>query len=134
MIYMCVLQFYVYIVCLLKGLTKSLHLASVDCFAAKSNIQANYNQLANLPIDLMLDKLYAKGVVTLEEKEKIDSKPLQRDKMIYLLDDIITPSLSVGISIKFQVLLQVMKESGDSVLIDMAKILGMYIVNCCNGD
>ena len=102
-------------------------LAVFDCSAAKENVQKNYGHLTNLPIGLIVGKLYAKGVILLEEKEIIDIKQIQRNKMMYLLDNVITPSLSNGISIKLKGFLEVMEESGDPIFTDMAKTLGMYI-------
>ena len=103
------------------------HLASFDCSTAKDNIKANYNKLTKLPIELILERLLTKGIITPEEKEKIDSKPASRDKMIYFLENVITPSLSNDVSIKFKGFLEVLEESGYSTMIDLAKQLGMYI-------
>jgi len=47
--------------------------------------------------------------------------------MEYLLDSVITPSLANNVAVKFKGFLEVMEESGDSIFIDMAKKLGMYI-------
>ena len=55
----------------------------------------------------------------------IDSKPASRDKMIYFLDGVITASLLNDISIKFRGLVEVLEESGDSTMMDLAKQLGM---------
>ena len=90
-------------------------------------MKANYYRLTNLPIDSMLGKLYSKGVITLEEKERIESKSIQRDKMICFLDSVIARSLLNNISIKFKGFLEVMEESGDPILTDMAKTLGTYV-------
>ena len=86
-------------------------------------VKANYNKLTNLPIESMIGKLYAKRVITLEEKERIDSKPIKRDKMMFLLDGVIIPSLLNNIGVKFKGFLEVMEESDDPVLTDMAKDL-----------
>ena len=73
----------------------------------------------------MLGSLYSKGVITLEEKERIESKSVQRDKMIYFIDNIITRSLLNNISKKYKGFLEVMEEIDDAILTDMAKTLGM---------
>ena len=79
----------------------------------------------------MLGKLYSKGVITLEEKERIESKSVQHDKVNWFLDNIVTRSLLNNISIKFKRFLEVMEESGDPILTDMAKALGMLsLINC----
>ena len=49
--------------------------------------------------------------------------------MMYLLDSVITPSLSNDISIKLKGFLEVMEESDDSIFTDMAKKLGMCYIN-----
>ena len=82
-----------------------------------------------LPINAMLGKLYSKDVITLKEKDKIKgSGTAESDRMEYFLDRIIIPSLKVNVPInvpiKFKGLLEVMEESGDSILISMAKQLG----------
>ena len=80
----------------------------------------------------MLSKLYSKGIITLEEKEKIKAKPVESQKMEYFLDRIITPSLVVNVQVKFKGFLEVMKDSGDSTLISMATKLGMLIIRMHN--
>ena len=102
-------------------------LAVFDYSAAKENIKKNYDNLTNLPIGSIVGKLYARGVITFEEKERIDIKQIQRDKMMYLLDTAIIPSLTNGISIKLKGFIEVMEDSGDPIFTDMAKTLGMYI-------
>ena len=74
----------------------------------------------------MLAKLYAKGVITQREKETIGTIPLKSAKMEYILDSVINPSLVNKVTVKFRGFLEVMEESGDPVLLDMAKKLGMY--------
>ena len=103
------------------------YLAVFDCSAAKENIKKNYDNLTNLPIGSIVGKLYAKEVITFEEKERIDIKQIHRDKTMYLLDTAIIPSLSNGVSIKLKGFIEAMEESGDPIFTDMAKTLGMYI-------
>lgn len=71
----------------------------------------------------MLGHLYSKEVITEREKQTIETLDLKNKKMEYLLDSVITPSLDNNVSIKFKRFLAVMEESGDSILIDMAKKL-----------
>ena len=80
----------------------------------------------------MLGMLYSKGVITLREKEGIESKSVQHDKMICFLDNVITRSLLNNISKKFKGFLEVMEESGDPILTDMAKTLGKSISSKLN--
>ena len=72
----------------------------------------------------MLRKLYSKGVITLEDKERIKANPVESDRMEYFLDHSIIKSLTVHVPIKLKGFLEVMEESGDSTLISMAKKLG----------
>ena len=53
--------------------------------------------------------------------------PTEPQKMIYLLDTIIIPSLSSNVSMKFKGFIEMMEESGDTELIDIANQLGMYL-------
>ena len=69
--------------------------------------------------------LYTKGVITMEEKLKMDHFSLNIDKMQFLLDEIIVPSLQVGVIVKFQAFLNVMEQSHDPLLFNMAKKLSM---------
>ena len=103
------------------------HLVLADCFIAKSNVQSNYYELTHLPsIASLLAKLFAKDVITSEEKEMIDQTlPLKR--MEYFLDNIIIPSIIYNGTAKFKAFLEVMEQSGDPLLIDMANKLGMYL-------
>jgi len=100
-----------------------------DCSAAKKNIKSNYTELINLPIATILGNLYAKGVITLKEKLTIKTSnlPLNSDKMEYLLDSVITPSLANNVTVKFKGFLEVMEESGDPILLSMAKKFGMCL-------
>lgn len=95
------------------------------CSAAKDKITANYVEITNLPIDSILGQLLAKKVILSREKEIIESKLLQSERMEHLLDKIIIPSLKNGLSIKFKGFLEVLEDSGDSIMIDMAQKLGM---------
>ena len=104
---------------------------SFDCSATMEKVKANYDKLTNLPIESMIGKLFAKRVITLEEKERIDSKPIKRDKMMFLLDGVIIPSLLNNIGVKFKGFLEVMEESDDPVLTDMAKdLVCVYYYYC----
>ena len=103
----------------------SYHIALFDCSTAKDNVKANYDKLTKLNIELILERLLSKGIITTDEKKMIDSKPASRDKMIYFLDGVIAPSLLNNVNEKFRGFLEVLEESGDSTMIDLAKQLGM---------
>jgi len=64
-------------------------------------------------------------VITLDEKKTMESYKLEKGKITYLLDDIITPSLNVGVYTKFKSLLKVMEDSNNAILTTAAKRLGM---------
>ena len=96
----------------------------VDCRNAKKKIMRNYSKLTKLPIDLILDNLFAKKVITYKEKKTVQLK--SKIRMEYFLDRIILPSLTNNIIAKFKGFLEVMEESDDLSLIDLAKKLGMY--------
>ena len=97
------------------------------CSVAKENITKYYVELTNVRVDSMVTQLYAKKVITEKEKEMIDTLHLKSKKMEYLLDSVIIPSLANKVAIKFEGFLEVMKKSGDQMLIDMAIKLGTYI-------
>ena len=84
------------------------------------NIRKNYHELKFLPINSVLDKLYSKGIITFEEKQRIEDNSVEIDRMTYILDHIIIPSLNVNDDMKFRVFLEVMKKSANSTLTSMA--------------
>ena len=104
------------------------HIDNFDCSTTKVNIQKNYDELTVLPINSLLSKLYSKGIITLEEKQRIQAHPVEIDGMQYFLDRIIIPSLKVNVDKKFRGFLEVMKESGDYTLISMAAKLGKQMI------
>ena len=71
--------------------------------------------------------LFAREVITFRQKEMIEVIPLQSQRMEYLLDKIIIPTLALKISPKFKSLLEVMEESDDEKLTSMAEKLGTYM-------
>ena len=73
----------------------------------------------------MLSKLYSKAIITLREKQAIQTIPVESDGMAYFIDYIIIPSLHTKVIIKFRGFVEVLMESGDSTLISMAAKLGM---------
>lgn len=72
----------------------------------------------------MMSSLYAKNVITNQERLIIDTK-IGEEKMTYLIVDIIIPSLEIGFCKKYEGLLQAMEESDDDALKSKAKELGM---------
>ena len=97
------------------------------CVGAVQKVKDNYKDLINLNTTVMLASLYAEGVITLVDKDTITlTKPLERDKMQYLLDSIIVPSLEAGVFQKFKLFLEVMEKSEDTVTRTVAQRLGTY--------
>jgi len=89
-------------------------------------VKDNYKYLISLDTTAMLASLFAKGVITSQDKNIISQTiPLERDKMQYLLDQIIIPSLKAGIIEKFKLFLQVMEKSEDLMTNIVAQQLGM---------
>ena len=80
----------------------------------------------NLPIDAILGHLYAKEVITARDKQMIETSRLKEDKMTYFVDNVVTPSLQSGVTVKFKRFLEVMEESGDPIFIKMAIKFGNY--------
>ena len=80
-----------------------------DCDAALKSIKRYYLEIINLPIDSMIALLYEKQVITHKEKTKIKAIMPPSDRMEYVLDNIIVPSLEVGVSVKFERFLEVIK-------------------------
>ena len=93
-------------------------------------VKDNYNDLINLNTTAMLPSLYTKDVITLEDKDTIAKmKVLERDKMQHLLDQIIIPSLQAGVIQKFNLFLEVMGKSDDTVTKTVAQKLGTYVAS-----
>ena len=71
----------------------------------------------------MLAQLWEKRVVTDDDKAVIQLKPLQKDKTIYLLDNVINPSLKAEFTEKYLKLVEVMRNSGNLSAQNLAKRL-----------
>ena len=104
-----------------------VHTDNLDCSTVLKNIKKNYDELTYLPINSMLGKLYSKEIVTFKEKEMIESKPAQSERMVYFLDHVIIRSLTVNVDVKFRGFVEVMMESGDPTLKSMVAKLTKYV-------
>ena len=82
--------------------------------------------MTHLPINSMLNKLYSKDVITLDQKKRIKACPVETEQMEYLLDNIIIPSLQCDNIRKFKGLFEIMKDSGDSTLTATAEKLSNH--------
>lgn len=99
------------------------------CTDAIKKVKDAYTRLTNLTVTAMLGSLYAKDVITLKEKQTIQSIPIESDKMEHLLDRVIIPSLDAGRIDKFKLFLEVMEE-GDDQIKSVARRLGMLNLLC----
>ena len=104
--------------------------SDMQCIDGKQKIKDIYTRLININATAMLGSLYSKDVITTKEKQYIQSAiPIEIDKMIYILDNIIIPSLEAGVIIKFKRFLEVMEGSDDPVTRAMGRQLGMLCGN-----
>ena len=74
--------------------------------------------------------LYSRDVITMKEKRIIGTKVIESEKMMYILDDIIIPSLEAGTLEKFKSFREVMDKSGDPVIKSVCQRLRMlcYVI------
>ena len=79
-----------------------------------------------LSYDNMKTLLFANDVITTKEKKVIENK-IGCEKMEYLIEEIIIPSLEQGFGKKYKSFLKAMEDSEDTDLRDTAKKLGMLI-------
>ena len=94
------------------------------CSSAKEKVKETYTRLTNLDVTAMLGSLYSKEVITLREKQQINSIPIDSDKMEYLLDEVIIPSLQAGRIEKFRLLLETMEQSDNQMVKSVGRRLG----------
>ena len=97
-------------------------LATLDCSGAAEKLRAHYTSITQLSIDFGM--LFSKDVITLFEKKTIDNIEMKNKKIEFLLDEILIPSLSVGMIDKYTRFIKVLKESKDSLLNQTANIIG----------
>lgn len=74
----------------------------------------------------MSSQLFAKQVITLDQKKSID-KQIGRKEMDYLILEILIPSLKGKFSKKYKSFLRVMEDNDDIDLQSAAKMLGEFI-------
>ena len=94
------------------------------CASVKTKIKSNYENLMKIRADAILAALFAEEVITLEEKQSIDAKTLNSDKMRYLIDTIIMQSLDMGIITKYKEFLKVLERNEDVSIKTVAQGLG----------
>ena len=81
-------------------------------------------ELINLEVKPMLGGLYSKDVITTEHSEVISNKVTKRERMEYLLNQFIIPSLKAGMIDKFKGFLEVMESSEDIAVTTVGQRLG----------
>jgi len=99
------------------------HVVHSECSAACAKLQEQYDKLIHLPVNALLPSLYASRVVTFDQKQSIEAKSLDRDKMRCVLDLIIN-SLKADVAIKYNNFLKAMKDSKDLDANELVKKLG----------
>ena len=100
-----------------------MHVDYSDCSTARATIQEQYDQLIRLPVNSLLPSLYARNVVTFDQKEEIEELPHKKKRMEFVLNLIIR-SLDMGISSLYNGFLKVLKKRQDFLTRKLAKKLG----------
>lgn len=100
------------------------------CSTAKQNIKETYGRMQNINVTALMNSLYNKGVITRRERELMQCVKMEGDRMMFLLDNIIIPSLEAGEIIKFKRFLEIMEQSNDAVTVSIGKRLGTLTL-CC---
>ena len=94
-----------------------------DCVAAADELRKQLSTLTELNYSAMMGSLFSKYVITNDERKIIDVK-IGQQKMMYLIADIIIPSLKLNLCDKYKGFLEAMEESDDTTLRNIAKRLG----------
>ena len=103
-------------------------LPDFTCSAAADTLKKQLNALTQLNYSAMMGSLYSKDVITDEQRQIIDAK-IGGEKMMYLIVDILIPSLKLDHCKKYRGFLEAMEESDDGDLKSMAKKLGKLITS-----
>ena len=98
---------------------------------AIKNVRDHYSKLTtSFPINDLLPSLYSKRVITSDQKEQIQKKQLRKEKVSYLLDSVIIPSLELDDTTLYDNLIKVMEDCDDITAHRLAKLLqGTVIVH-----
>jgi len=79
---------------------------SIRCwilYCSLDKIREQYEVLTNCPVNKLLPSLYNN---TLDDK-MMEAKPLEKDRMVYLLDDVLICCFNIGYGSKYNGLLKV---------------------------
>ena len=91
-------------------------------------LKTQLGALIKLSYSAMMASLYSKNVITNGQRQKIDAK-IGEEKLMYLIVDILIPSLKLDHCKKCRGFLEAMEGSDDSDLKSMAKKLGKLITS-----
>ena len=99
-----------------------------NCSIAADTLRKQLGELTQLNYDAMKVLLFSKNVMTNEQRLIINAK-IGGEQMMYLIVDILIPSLKLDHCKKYRGFLEAMEESQDSLLNSMAKKLGKLITS-----
>jgi len=106
------------------------YISYTECEAAMEKIKVQYDMLTKLAINSILGLLFSKNVITLAEKQTMETKPLESDRVTYLLDNVLIRSLSVNVMDKYKNFVKVLRQKGeddnDTMMEKLANDLGMF--------
>ena len=103
---------------------------SVNFEAALDYTRKNYASLIHLAIsEDVIQNLYQERVITLAQKKKLQREEME-NRMEYLLDEVITPSIEAKTGQKYINLIKVMKSSDDISLNTVASELMHNLIDC----
>lgn len=101
-----------------------LFLTLEECSKAIENIRSHNEKLvSSFPIDDLLPNLYSKKVIDEEEKKAMQKEKLERNKVSFLFDQVVLPELENGVNIKYDSIINVLEESENSTVKNLAKLL-----------
>ena len=83
---------------------------------------------------LFIAKLYSCDLLPDDNKEHVQSLPTSANKAMYFLDHVIKPSVTTGVGSSFDQLLNVMEDSGDEVVKELAKLIRTSLRKRSNSD
>ena len=98
------------------------------CSVAADTLKTQLGELTQLNYSAMMGSLYSNDVITNEQRQKIDAK-IGGEKMMYLIVDILIPSLKLDHCKKYRGFLEAIKENDEIDLKSMAEKLGKSITS-----
>ena len=91
----------------------TINFKDFDCIGTAKQLKKQLGKLSMLSYDNMKTSLFANEVITAQEKKIIANK-IGSEKMEYLIEEIIIPSLEQGFGKKYKSFLKAMEDSGDT--------------------